>query len=84
MFPAHERDDELTRDLLLLVDKKISIEVIAALTDQEISEIENWVSAVYLDASDNEGIKIPEYPEILKEIEQAGARDCSDKAPRNP
>ena len=72
MFPAHERDDELTRDLLLLVDKKISIEAIAALTDQEISEIENWVSAVYLDASDNEGIKIPEYPEILKEIEQAG------------
>jgi len=75
MFPTHERDDELTRDLLLLVDKKIPVEVIATLTDQEISKAEDWVSAVYLDASDNEGIKIPEYPEILKKIEQAGAVD---------
>lgn len=75
-----KRNDEITRDILSLVSKEIPLEVIACWTNEEIDKVEKWASAVIFDASDNSGVKIPEYPEVLKQIQPAAALDAHKAA----
>lgn len=59
-----ERDNAATVDLLSLVGIDVYEEDVAEWTDEQVREAENWASALYLRASDNE-LGVPPRPDWL-------------------
>lgn len=63
--PPWARDDQATQDLLLLVSHDAPIEQIATWTDDQVKSVEEWASAVHLNASDNDDVEVPSRPDFL-------------------
>lgn len=80
---------EALRDLLLLVDSEYpadlpSIETIEGWTEPVREAVAAWAGAIYLRASDNNEVEIPEMPEVLAEVnavEEEGEGDGSGGTP---
>ena len=58
-------DCQATRDLLLLADVDVPLEVIKNWTPTQFCLAEEWATRVYLDASDN-NVRIPKRPHCLR------------------
>lgn len=57
------RDDTATFNALLLVGgQDVPIEAIAGWTDMQCMQAEQWAMALHLNASDNDGIEVPDMP----------------------
>lgn len=84
---VHERDNEVLLDLLLLVDDyKISVDDVAALTDEGYEAVLAWASATYLKAGDNDDVEVPPRPAWIDSIDPNNSGKPRDwnTAPRSP
>lgn len=73
-YEKQETDDDvrqssaIIRDMLLLVDIDVPVEMIMTWTCQQRDQAEDWAAAVHLEASDND-VKVPSKPEFLPPAE---------------
>ncbi len=59
------RNDEITSLLLSLVGLEVAKDDVCGWTDEQVLQVECWAGSVYLTASDNDDIEIPERPTCL-------------------
>lgn len=72
------RDDDTTRDCLLLVCMDIPVSEIATWTDEQVQHVEQWAGACHAVASDSE-LEIPPKPTCIIEWQSALNREGSQK-----
>lgn len=74
------RDDETTRDCLLLVCLDIPVSEIATWTDEQVQHVEQWAGACHAVASDNE-VEIPPKPICIIEWQSSEKSNCVESVP---
>jgi hypothetical protein len=66
------RDDSVTVGIMSLVGIIVDEAMVAQWTDEQCMNAVDWAGAVYMEASDNDDVEIPEMPEFLEQYQQGG------------